>query len=500
MFGKVGTSVNSEPGAATVIATIHIQPARQSSPLSLAFELDDPSATTSVATTSMMAIEHNGHHMVFASVGWRVLSSVLHLLGVSVLAHFLSRRIRSEDVTSLHGLRSISWPRILVIMAFILSWSFLFSSAVIIQGSGLTYSETVCSLGVINCIVFYTSSKVAIYLFLLEKVHVVWSLNPSAWRFRSPMYILGLTFVSLYGLVAVVAIIGRVAYFREDGSCVIGLKRAATISLLTYDLTINIVFTALFLWPIYRARFRSARIRRVAVRTTWAAAVALTTSCLNIFILTLMHGRQLGWVCLSSCVTDVVINASVLFWVTISASCSADKRGVCSALSSDDSQRVLARASQPPSTSTTLVADASAVSFAQAPNVLGGPRPKYERHDTEDMGVVFDDDMDAEPHQRTHDMANSVERGHGLQNEAVGHVPLSVYVCKSVTRHRNEQPDADLKIDEELKIEDVSLNSLEYRGPFSVYSTYPPQSAPRLEDGTQVHNDVPDFARRNSFP
>ncbi|KAG9089038.1 hypothetical protein FS749_001669 [Ceratobasidium sp. UAMH 11750] len=33
-----------------------------------------------------------------------------------------------------------------------------------------------------------------------------------------------------------------------------------------------------------------------------------------------MHGRQLGWVCLASCGTDVPVNAIVLFWVTSSAS------------------------------------------------------------------------------------------------------------------------------------------------------------------------------------
>lgn len=36
-----------------------------------------------------------------------------------------------------------------------------------------------------------------------------------------------------------------------------------------------------------------------------AAGVALTTSCVNILILTIMHGQQLAWVCLASCGTDV---------------------------------------------------------------------------------------------------------------------------------------------------------------------------------------------------
>jgi hypothetical protein len=33
-------------------------------------------------------------------------------------------------------------------------------------------------------------------------------------------------------------------------------------------------------------------------------------------ILTVLHGQELGWICLGSCSTDVVVNAIVLFWLT----------------------------------------------------------------------------------------------------------------------------------------------------------------------------------------
>jgi hypothetical protein len=47
-----------------------------------------------------------------------------------------------------------------------------------------------------------------------------------------------------------------------------------------------------------------------------AAAVALGTSVVNILILTLLHGRQLGWVCLASCGFDVTVNAMVIFSIS----------------------------------------------------------------------------------------------------------------------------------------------------------------------------------------
>ncbi|ELU37562.1 hypothetical protein AG1IA_08426 [Rhizoctonia solani AG-1 IA] len=57
-------------------------------------------------------------------------------------------------------------------------------------------------------------------------------------------------------------------------------------------------------------------IKKMAMRTLVAAFAALTTSTINIAVLTIMHGQQLGWVCLGSCGADVTVNALVLFWVT----------------------------------------------------------------------------------------------------------------------------------------------------------------------------------------
>ncbi|OBZ70953.1 hypothetical protein A0H81_09114 [Grifola frondosa] len=204
----------------------------------------------------------------------------------------------------------------LVILTFIDSWAFLFSTGVLIHGAGMELNITVCSLGVFSCIVFYASSKIMIYLYLIEKVHVVWSPISRVARLKSLIYLGGLSLIVVYVGVGIILVCGRITYFRDDGSCVIGLTRHASLVLLVYDLLVNILLTSLFLLSLSRARFRSVSVRRVAVRTVWAAAVALTTSCINILILTLMHGHQLGWICLGSCGTDVVVNAVVLFWVS----------------------------------------------------------------------------------------------------------------------------------------------------------------------------------------
>lgn len=73
--------------------------------------------------------------------------------------------------------------------------------------------------------------------------------------------------------------------------------RRRSLSLLVYDLFLNVFLTSLFVWPILNSSFKNPKIRAVAIKTMLSALAALTTSTVNILILTLMHGRQLGWVC-----------------------------------------------------------------------------------------------------------------------------------------------------------------------------------------------------------
>lgn len=72
----------------------------------------------------------------FPSLGLQILSSVVQILGVyvtgydstsidngmvgaSILAHFVSRRVRFRDINSFHGIKGISWTRFLILLAFI---------------------------------------------------------------------------------------------------------------------------------------------------------------------------------------------------------------------------------------------------------------------------------------------------------------------------------------------------------------------------------------------
>ncbi|KAF8682844.1 hypothetical protein RHS04_02035 [Rhizoctonia solani] len=72
----------------------------------------------------------------------------------------------------------------------------------------------------------------------------------------------------------------------------------------------------MFLWPLLRSKITSPRLVKLARRNMVAAVVALATSGTNIALLTVLE-RELGWVCLASCAIDVILNAIVIFWLTV---------------------------------------------------------------------------------------------------------------------------------------------------------------------------------------
>lgn len=188
------------------------------------------------------------------------------------------------------------------------------------NGVGLSASRHTCALAIYACISFYALSKVFIYAFLVEKVYIVWSAGKQVPRFTSPAYRISAFVMLGYVVVLVLMIMGENSTIRPDGLCVIGLKNYATIPLISYDLFLNVFLTAMFVWPLWRSNIVNLRLKKVAIRTLYGAIVSLTTSAVNVAVLTALKGEEYGWVCLGSCVTDVALNAMALTWVTAKSS------------------------------------------------------------------------------------------------------------------------------------------------------------------------------------
>ncbi|CAK5276368.1 unnamed protein product [Mycena citricolor] len=263
-------------------------------------------------------------YTIFPSLPVQALIAVVHLVGMTIISIFLALRVSECGPFSWSSfspsvvrrtLGEVFSPRTYTLLVFLTSYLFLFVSSFLIFGLGLQLDAASCGSAIYLCVTFYTTSKVLIYIFLSERVHIVWDTGTE--RVRSPVYLVCAVTVAMYVGVVVAVFVGRIDEFRAgDGACVIGLKTVASIPLLSYDLYVNILLTGLFLYPIFRSSRRNPRLRRVAIHTVVAAGIALSTSTVNIAVLTVMHGRQLGWLCLTNCATDVIINSAALFWVT----------------------------------------------------------------------------------------------------------------------------------------------------------------------------------------
>ncbi|KAJ3505709.1 hypothetical protein NLJ89_g7273 [Agrocybe chaxingu] len=208
------------------------------------------------------------------------------------------------------------WPRLSVILMFCDSWLFMLSSGILVFGVGLEYSKAVCTTAIYLCIFFYSTSKFFLYAFLAEKVHIVWSPTVGGRRFESPVYLICLVSVSLYCIVITLMLGGPIHETASNGACVTGLKPLASIPLLVYDVYISMFLTFLFLYPLLRSQMMSSTVRRLSIRTLIAAVIALTTSTINVVMIIVFKGRELGWVNLTACGADIIVNATAVFWVS----------------------------------------------------------------------------------------------------------------------------------------------------------------------------------------
>ncbi|KAG8896058.1 hypothetical protein FRC01_012033, partial [Tulasnella sp. 417] len=275
--------------------------------------------------------------MIFPSHSWQLMSSAVTLIGLSVLSYCFARRTELGSLWNPTDWKNLTWPKVCVILIFVHSWLFIFCAGLLMSGAGLSTSHLNCSLAIFSCILvgtpvilpsrqtspsssyqLYAVSKLFIYLFLIEKVYVVWAPHGTARpsRLKSRVYCLCCALLIPLLVIIIVLLFGRIAHLREsDRVCVIGLRKAASLSLLCYDLAMTAILTTLFVYPLLGSKV-SPRLRQVASRTLVASTAALVTSCANVAILTILHGRELGWVCLSSCGADVTINALAIYVVS----------------------------------------------------------------------------------------------------------------------------------------------------------------------------------------
>ncbi|KAK4513668.1 uncharacterized protein ATC70_005672 [Mucor velutinosus] len=241
-----------------------------------------------------------------------IISELVSLFCITVLATAIGSKTYGET------LRSINYGRFMVIMLYLTSWAFAYTSAVVVSTNN--NNMTSCTLGMLACDIFYAGSKIIIYAWLIERIYLVTAVKTS--RLKTNSYRIHLTMLCPYIIIFALMLIYRNIYLEADGKCTIGLQLIASIPLLVYDFILNLYLTWLFMAPLMnigltsRANWKRSRLYRLARRTLVASVVSLLISFANVLFVVVTKGHQRGLVCLTMCTVDVTINAVTVYWVT----------------------------------------------------------------------------------------------------------------------------------------------------------------------------------------
>ncbi|KAJ8661270.1 hypothetical protein O0I10_003019 [Lichtheimia ornata] len=240
-----------------------------------------------------------------------IMSETLSLTCISILATAFGFKTNNQRLSRL------TYGQFLVLLLYMLSWAFCVTSMVVIStNDGNAVS---CTMGILTCDVFYASTKITIYAWLIERAHLATAKRTT--RRHSPLYRFNIALLSPYIGIFVLMVIFRNDHLLEDGTCIIGLQYIASIPLLI----LNLYLTILFVRPLVSANRDSSgdddarketRLYKLTRRTVVAAAVCLIVSMINVLILAIGRGYERGVVCLTMCTVDVTINVLTIHWVT----------------------------------------------------------------------------------------------------------------------------------------------------------------------------------------
>ncbi|KAH7155248.1 hypothetical protein B0J13DRAFT_221504 [Dactylonectria estremocensis] len=245
-----------------------------------------------------------------------VMGLLVALASISVLSICLFQRITAIKVWT--NLPAVVW---LVFAIYVDSFLFVIVTTILQQVWGVNSSYSMCHGAILLCLVCYVTTKIFIYVFLVEKAHIIRG-TPKT-RLQSKLYCFNsFGMLGLYGVVVILNFIFRIAKF-ENGVCIIGMRSISMIPLISFDAVVNIYLTILFLIPLKNLySFKNMpktpaneRLKNVAFRTFVGSCCTLVSSIVNLSVLMALNGEP-GWVCLMCCNSDVLFSALVIQWVT----------------------------------------------------------------------------------------------------------------------------------------------------------------------------------------
>ncbi|KAI0626266.1 hypothetical protein TUN199_01784 [Pyrenophora tritici-repentis] len=224
------------------------------------------------------------------------------------------------------------------------------SSAILVIGQGL-YTRALCVAGTWTCLVFYTSIKGIIYVFLVERIHVVRA--PFVNRKNDRIYLGCMAMIIVtYSIVAANTWVNHVTELRaSDGRCHFGIRGIGSIPFTVVNFTTNGILTAVFFYllrPVSQkpvsAGFSTAlggsdtdtvtghggsdtmvrkNIRNLIWKSVVGSLLVEIPTAANMIQFAVTRGEELGMISLTICLVDACWDAVIIHWLT--SSCSSEE-------------------------------------------------------------------------------------------------------------------------------------------------------------------------------
>ncbi|KAH7063736.1 hypothetical protein B0J12DRAFT_735607 [Macrophomina phaseolina] len=245
-------------------------------------------------------------------LGGKIACMFVSLVGLSIIAICTLRRVQAVKIST-----QLPLTFFLVVAIYSSSFLFVFLTAVY-RDVGINESHSLCDGAIILCLTLYIITKLCIYLFLVERVHIVrGSRTP---RTKDTLYMINVVGMFIpYVAIFALNVVFRFAYFDDKGVCVVGVRRPGLVPLISFDVAVNAYLTVLFLVALRRLySYREGQcttLRNVGLRSSIGAGMTLIVTIVNLTVLVLMDGEP-SWICFMSCSLDVIFGVTVIHWIT----------------------------------------------------------------------------------------------------------------------------------------------------------------------------------------
>jgi hypothetical protein len=176
-------------------------------------------------------------------------------------------------------------------------------------------TEKICLSAIYLCVSLYAGSKCLIYLFFIERLHLIARKGP---RIKDPVYLVSVVMLTPFFGVTVLMMMFREAQLDHMG-CHIGLSAEAALPLVVYDTFFGLYQCLMFAGTIFRHIRAGSDAQNILLRQALkiallGSAAAFMLSFLNVLTFAVFELLNSD-LCLFFCVCDVVGNACVITYL-----------------------------------------------------------------------------------------------------------------------------------------------------------------------------------------